>query len=101
MKFKVDKKNLIQWLELASRFVSRNSTLPILENVAISWTIDKLELKATDMNKYIHITLPAEIESEWWITVNAKMLLDAIKISDWDEALIWSRPLCFCPRPSF
>jgi len=88
MKFKVDKRNLIQWLELSSRFVSRNSTLPILENVAISWTIDKLELKATDMNKYIHITLPAEIESEWGITVNAKMLLDAIKISDWEEILM-------------
>ena len=88
MKFKVDKKNLLQALELASRFVSRNSTLPILENVAIIGTIDKLELKATDMNKYIHLTLPAEIESEWGITVNAKMLLDAIKVSDGEEILM-------------
>ena len=88
MKFKVNKKDLLQALELASRFVSRNSTLPILENVAIIWNIDKLELKATDMNKYIHISLPAEIESEGWITVNAKMLLDAIKVSDWEEILM-------------
>ncbi len=82
MKFVVDKKELLQWLELASRFVSRNSTLPILENVAISGNIDTLELKATDMNKYIHISIPAKIESEWAITVNSKILLDAVKVSE-------------------
>jgi len=82
MKFVVDKKDLLQWLELASRFVSRNSTLPILENVAIIWNIDTLELKATDMNKYIHISIPAKIESEWAITVNSKILLDAVKVSE-------------------
>ncbi len=82
MKFVVDKKDLLQWLELASRFVSRNSTLPILENVAISGNIDTLELKATDMNKYIHISIPAKIESEWAITVNSKILLDAVKVSE-------------------
>lgn len=85
MKFVVDKNDLLQVLELASKFVSRNSTLPILENVAISWNIDTLEFKATDMNKYIHITMPAKIESEWAITVNAKMLLDAVKVSESDE----------------
>jgi len=85
MKFIVDKKDLLKWLELASRFVSRNSTLPILENVAISWNIDTIELKATDMNKFIHISFPAKIESEWAITINAKMLLDAIKVVDGEQ----------------
>jgi len=85
MKFIVNKKDLLQGLELASRFVSKNSTLPILENVAISWNIDTIELKATDMNKYIHISFPAKIESEWAITVNAKMLLDAVKVTDGEE----------------
>ncbi len=88
MKFEVEKKKLLPALELASRFVSRNSTLPILENVAITGKIDTLELKATDMNKFINITLPAKIESEWAITVNAKMLLDAIKVSDSDDILM-------------
>jgi len=88
MKFVVDKKKLLQALELATRFVSRNSTLPILENVAIVGKIDTLELKATDMNKFINITLPANIESEGAITVNAKMLFDAIRVSDWDEILM-------------
>jgi len=35
MKFEANKKDLLQALELATRFVSKNSTLPILENVAI------------------------------------------------------------------
>ena len=85
MRFVVGKKDLLQVLDIASRFVSRNSTLPILENVAISWNIDTLELKATDMNKYIYISMPAKIDSEWAITVNAKMLLDAVKMSESDE----------------
>ena len=85
MRFIVGKKELLKVLDLASRFVSRNSTLPILENVAISWNIDTLELKATDMNKYIYISMPAKIESEWAITVNAKMLFDALKVSESDE----------------
>ena len=85
MRFVVGKKDLLQVLDLASRFVSRNSTLPILENVAISWNIDTIELKATDMNKYIYISMPAKIDSEWAITVNAKMLLDAVKMSESDE----------------
>jgi len=88
MKFVVDKKKLLQALELATRFVSRNTTLPILENVAVIGKIDTLELRATDMNKFISITFPAQIESEWAITVNAKMLFDAIRISDWDEILM-------------
>ena len=88
MKFVVDKKDLLQALELATRFVSRNSTLPILENVAIVGKIDTLELKATDMNKFINITLPANIESEGAITVNAKMLFDAVKVTDTDEIIM-------------
>jgi len=84
MKFILEKKLLLQALDLASRFVSKNSTLPILENVALIWNIDTLEIKATDMNKYIYISMPAQIESEWAITINAKMLLDAIKVIDWE-----------------
>jgi len=88
MRFVVDKNDLLQVLDLASRFVSRNSTLPILENVAISWNIDILEFKATDMNKYIYISMPAKIDSEWAITVNAKILFDAIKVSESDEIIL-------------
>ncbi len=88
MKFSVDKEKLIQALELATRFVSRNSTLPILENVAIIWKIDTIELKATDMNKFINIVLPANVSSEWAITVNAKMLFDSVRISDWNEIVM-------------
>jgi DNA polymerase III sliding clamp (beta) subunit (PCNA family) len=47
-----------------------------------------LELKATDMNKFINITLPANIESEGAITVNAKMLFDAVKVTDTDEIIM-------------
>jgi DNA polymerase III sliding clamp (beta) subunit (PCNA family) len=51
-------------LDLTSRFVSKHSTLPILENVYMKGNIDTLVFKATDMEKYIEIEIPANIESE-------------------------------------
>ncbi len=73
-------------LDLTSRFVSRHSTLPILENVYIKGNIDTLLFKATDMEKYIELEIPANIESEGAITVNAKMFLEIVKMID-DEQI--------------
>ncbi len=88
MKLRITKKSLLEAIELASRFVSRNSTLPILENIYISGNIDTLTLKATDMNKYIQISMSANIENEWALTVNARSLLDIIRTIDEDEILL-------------
>lgn len=88
MKLTISKKQLLEALELVSKFVSRNSTLPILENIYIWGNIDTLILKATDMNKYIQITMPANIENEWALTVNAKSLLDIVRSIDEDEVLL-------------
>ena len=72
-------------LELVVRFVAKHSTLPILENVYIKADIDQLIFKATDMEKYIDLTLPAQIDAEWSITVNAKMFLDILRSIDEEE----------------
>ncbi len=75
-------------LELVSRFVSKHSTLPILENVYIKADIDNIIFKATDMEKYIQLTLPASVDAEWSITVNAKMFLDIVRSIEEDEVKI-------------
>ena len=88
MKLRISKKSLLEAIELVSRFVSRNSTLPILENMYISGNIDTVILKATDMNKYIQVSMWANIENEWALTVNARSLLDIIRTIDEEEILL-------------
>ncbi|MBQ5945168.1 hypothetical protein IKO18_00070 [bacterium] len=51
-------------LDIASRFVSRNSTLPILQNIYLKASIDTLTIRATDMEKYIEIEQPCTVQIE-------------------------------------
>jgi len=71
-------KKLQELLDLSTRFVSRNTTLPVLQNIYLKASIDNLIIRATDMEKYIEIETPCDIKSEWAITVNAKMFSDII-----------------------
>ena len=57
-------KNIQQILDIVMRFVSKNSTLPILGNIYIKGNIDSLILRATDMEKYIEFEIPATIDIE-------------------------------------
>jgi len=79
MKIVIDREKLVEVCDIASRFVSKNSTLPILQNLYMKASIDTLNIRATDMEKYVDIEMPCEIKLEWAITVNAKMFLDLLK----------------------
>ena len=69
-------------MDLVGRFVSRHATLPILENVYIKANIDTLLFRAADMEKYIEIELPASLDDEWALTVNAKTFSDILRSID-------------------
>lgn len=69
-------------LDIASRFVSKNSTLPILQNIYLKASIDTLLIRATDMEKYVEIEIPSEVQLEGTITINAKTFLDILKTID-------------------
>lgn len=79
MKISIDRERLVEVCDIASRFVSKNTTLPILQNIYMKASIDTLNIRATDMEKYVDIELPCEIKLEGAITVNAKMFLDLLK----------------------
>ncbi len=67
-------------LDVMSRFVSRHSTLPVLENIYIKWTTDSLLFRATDMEKYIEVNMDASPDNEGTLTVNAKTFSDIVKV---------------------
>lgn len=66
-------------LDIAAKFVSKNSTLPILQNIYLKASIDSLLIRATDMEKYVEIEIPCEVQIEGAITINAKTFLDILK----------------------
>lgn len=79
MRINIELAKLIDVIDIASRFVSKNSTLPILQNIYLKASIDSLIVRATDMEKYVEFELPCEILMEGAITVNAKTFLDILR----------------------
>ncbi len=82
MKVTLQTAQLQEVCDIITRFVSKHSTLPILENVYIKWAGDQLILRATDMEKYVNVQVKATIDAEGALTVNAKMFTDIIKALD-------------------
>lgn len=79
MKIIIDVAKLNDIIDISSRFVAKNATLPILQNIYMKASIDNLVVRATDMEKYVEIEAPCEVKLEWAITINAKMFSDIIK----------------------
>jgi DNA polymerase III sliding clamp (beta) subunit (PCNA family) len=64
MKVSINVKQFQEILDILGKFVSKHSTLPILENIYLKTNIDTLILRATDMEKYVEISLPTKIHAE-------------------------------------
>lgn len=64
MKITIETAKLMEVIDLGLRFVSKNATLPILQNFYFKASIDSLILRATDMEKYIEIEMPCTIIME-------------------------------------
>ncbi|USN54510.1 MAG: hypothetical protein H6765_08380 [Candidatus Peribacteria bacterium] len=87
MKATLSVATLQEIMDLMSRFVSKHSTLPILENVYIKGSIDTIVFRATDMEKYVEVELPAKLDDEGTLTVNAKTLSDILRTIE-DEQVV-------------
>lgn len=88
MKVTLKTAQLQEVIDIVGRFVSKHSTLPILENIYIKGNIDTILLRATDMEKYIEVQMPASIDTEGAITVNARTFGDIMKTIDDEQVQI-------------
>lgn len=88
MKVTLNTLQLQEIIDIVGRFVSKHSTLPILENIYIKWNIDMLLLRATDMEKYVEVQIPASIDTEGAMTVNARTFGDILKTIDDEQVQI-------------
>ncbi|MFA7284659.1 MAG: DNA polymerase III subunit beta [Candidatus Absconditabacterales bacterium] len=69
-------------LDLASRYVAKNSTLPVLQHVYMKTNVDTILFRATDMEKYIDIEVPATVDTQGALSVDARMLTEYIRSLD-------------------
>ena len=79
MQINIKTAKIIEIIDLTTRFVAKNATLPILQNLYMKASIDNLILRATDMEKYIEIEMSCDIKLEGTVTVNAKTFSDIIR----------------------
>lgn len=78
MKVEILQENLKSVLGTVSRFVSQRSQLPILANILIKASANKISLSATNLEMSISTLLGAKVSEEGEITVPARTFTDFI-----------------------
>ncbi|MBI2344330.1 MAG: DNA polymerase III subunit beta [Deltaproteobacteria bacterium] len=79
MDIKIQKKDLVQGLVLASSIVERKTTMPLLANVCLCAHGKTLTLSATDLEVGFVADLATEVVTEGELTVSARSLFDIVK----------------------
>ena len=79
MKFTCSKDNFNNGINIALKAVPGKTTMPILECVVIEAKGESIKLTTNDMQLGIETKIPAEIQQEGIILVNAKMISDIVR----------------------
>jgi len=88
MKFSCKTPEFLQALQLASRAISGQQALPILNNVLIQAEGKRCTISATDLELSIVTSFEASIENEGAITVPAKAILNFAQYNSDDDVLL-------------
>jgi DNA polymerase-3 subunit beta len=80
MEFTVSKSDLVRELNLSQGVVEKKTTIPILSNVLIETSGDRIVLTATDLELGIRCACPAKVSKSGAGTIPAKRLLDYVRL---------------------
>jgi DNA polymerase-3 subunit beta len=80
MEFTVSKADLVRELSLSQGVVEKKTTIPILSNVLLEASGDRLYLTATDLELGLRTSCPAKVKKEGSGTVPARKLLDYVRL---------------------
>jgi DNA polymerase III subunit beta len=80
MEFTVSKSDLARELSLSQGVVEKKTTIPILSNVLLEASGDRVALTATDLELGIRCSCPARVKKEGSGTVPARKLLDYVRL---------------------
>ncbi|MBI5344210.1 MAG: DNA polymerase III subunit beta [Deltaproteobacteria bacterium] len=90
MKFKIEKTAFIKTLQRIQGIVEKRNTMPVLSNVLMETTGNRLNTIATDLEVFIKDSIAADVEEQGAITVNARKLFEIVKELPSDKADISS-----------
>lgn len=79
MQFTVQKADLLRELQLVQGVVEKKATIPILSNLLLKATRERLEIVATDMELGIQSACDANVGTEGSITIHARKLHDIVR----------------------
>jgi DNA polymerase III subunit beta len=80
MEFTVSKADLVRELNLSQGVVEKKTTIPILSNVLVEASGDRIHLTATDLELGIRSSCPARVKKPGAGTIPAKRLLDYVRL---------------------
>ncbi len=80
MELMVSKADLVRELNLSQGVVEKKTTIPILSNVLLETSEDRVVLTATDLELGIRCSCPARVKKEGAGTIPAKRLLDYVRL---------------------
>jgi DNA polymerase-3 subunit beta len=80
MEFTVSKSDLVRELSLSQGVVEKKTTIPILSNVLLEASGDRLFLTATDLELGLRTSCPAKVKKEGSGTIPARKLLDYVRL---------------------
>lgn len=80
MEFTVSKSDLVRELNLSQGVVEKKTTIPILSNVLLEASGDRVTLTATDLELGIRCSCPARVKKAGSGTIPAKRLLDYVRL---------------------
>ncbi|MCS6998105.1 MAG: DNA polymerase III subunit beta [Aquificaceae bacterium] len=79
MKLNIDREEFLSALQKAKNATEKKSALPILNNFLLFAKGGKLNLKATDLENFLSLTVRADVKEEGRTAVNADKLTGVIK----------------------
>ncbi len=79
MKFEIDREEFDEALKKAREATEKKSALPILTNFLLKAEDSSLEIRATDLENYLTLSLRAEIEEEGIACVSSRSLSDIVR----------------------
>ncbi|HUQ92052.1 MAG TPA: DNA polymerase III subunit beta [Bryobacteraceae bacterium] len=80
MEFTVSKPDLVRELNLSQGVVEKKTTIPILSNIMVEATGDRVFFTATDLELGIRCSAPARVQKEGSGTIPARKLLDYARL---------------------
>ena len=80
MEFAVNRNALLNELNMVQGVIEKKSTIPILSNILLDASGDRVDITATDLDVSICCGCPGKIQNEGTMTISARRIFDIVRL---------------------